>query len=115
MQTYASRFQIMMALKRGYNIEVEGDLREEFDGDDGLLTFSDGTVVKVEYGTDGVWHLDHTGGPESGGLRSTKHPAVSEDDGPRRTGGGELDGMSTYSENLVLEGPEILLLGWKAS
>ncbi|MGE4274081.1 MAG: hypothetical protein AB7E31_14665 [Desulfitobacterium sp.] len=41
-------------------IMVEGDLVEEFDAvkcDDGLLAFSDGTILKVEYDEYGLWRF----------------------------------------------------------
>ena len=43
-------------------IEIEGDIREEFDvtgdADDGLmLGFSDGTVLSVRYANDGNWRI----------------------------------------------------------
>lgn len=38
-------------------VEVEGDLREEFDGGDVTLIFGDGTHLKVEYCEDGCWHI----------------------------------------------------------
>lgn len=84
-------------------IEVAGDLSDEFNGDVGVLTFSDGTELHVEYGNAGAtWTI----GPKAlGKFTITKHPAVSEDDGPRRVGG-EFDGMSTYSEIVVLEALE---------
>lgn len=46
-------------------IEVEGAIREEFNalgqaadgGEGGLLAFSDGTVLEVEYTSSGVWRI----------------------------------------------------------
>jgi hypothetical protein len=41
-------------------IEVEGDIREEFNlaGDEGnLLAFSDGTILRIAYGDQGVWRI----------------------------------------------------------
>lgn len=45
-------------------IEIDGDISEEFnppyesdDGDMGLLAFSDGTVLNVVYGNEGIWRL----------------------------------------------------------
>lgn len=41
-------------------IEVEGDIREEFYAiDDGehILSFSDGTVLSVEYDRQGMWRI----------------------------------------------------------
>lgn len=44
-------------------IEIEGDIREEFnwipDGDETrLLAFSDGTLLRVAYDSDGIWRLN---------------------------------------------------------
>lgn len=47
-------------------IEVDGDICEEFNalgdsfeggGDGGLLAFSDGTILKVIYGDEGIWRI----------------------------------------------------------
>jgi hypothetical protein len=45
-------------------VEVEGDIREEFtyrepvqDGEANFLAFSDGTVLRIEYGDAGVWRI----------------------------------------------------------
>lgn len=40
-------------------IEVEGDIREEFDIDGGgkLFAFSDGTVIQVEWTKVGIWRI----------------------------------------------------------
>lgn len=38
-------------------IEVEGDLREEFDRSEGTLVFGDGTHLHVEYGGEGLWSI----------------------------------------------------------
>lgn len=49
-------------------IEIDGDLSEEFsaidqapDGD--LLAFSTGTVLRIRYGSGGVWRITHVTGP----------------------------------------------------
>ena len=40
-------------------IEIEGDIREEFNPseDDGILAFSDGTILRVSYDNDGMWRI----------------------------------------------------------
>ena len=40
-------------------IEIDGDIREEFDIDRGgpLLAFSDGTVVRIEWTRVGIWRI----------------------------------------------------------
>jgi len=41
-------------------IEIEGELYEEFnsiDCKDGVMTFSDGTLLKVDYDEDGIWRF----------------------------------------------------------
>lgn len=59
----------MTTVLYGYSddlIELEGDIREEFNpvGDDGdLIVFSTGTVLRIEYGTGGVWRITHVAGP----------------------------------------------------
>lgn len=48
---------------RGYSddlVEVEGDLREEFCGDQVTLVFGDGTLLEVSYGNDGCWHISRS-------------------------------------------------------
>lgn len=41
-------------------IEIDGELQEEFncyDCTDGTMAFSDGTLLKVDYNTDGIWRF----------------------------------------------------------
>lgn len=41
-------------------IEIEGDISEEFpyyDGGANLLAFSDGTVLRAKYDSDGIWRF----------------------------------------------------------
>ncbi len=41
-------------------IEVEGELREEFDSfscQNGVMAFSDGTLLRVKYDDDGIWRF----------------------------------------------------------
>lgn len=42
-------------------VEVEGDIREEFnpteDERDSVLVFSDGTVLTIQYTSEGVWRI----------------------------------------------------------
>lgn len=41
-------------------VEVEGDLREEFNAfeDESFIAVSDGTLISVEYGASGIWNLN---------------------------------------------------------
>lgn len=39
-------------------VEVEGDLAEEFNGDDVTLVFGDGTHIHAQYQRDGCWRID---------------------------------------------------------
>ena len=42
-------------------IEIEGDICEEFDGDEEegvFIAFSNGTVLKIRYGGDGEWRIN---------------------------------------------------------
>lgn len=89
-------------------IEVDGDVRDEFNGDAGLLTISDGTVLHIEY-VGGVWEIEVQ---EAGTLTLVKHPPVSEDDGPRRVDG-PFEGMSAYSEIAVFEGDGPVTVSWR--
>jgi hypothetical protein len=38
-------------------VEVEGDLTDEFSGDDVLLMFGDDTHIRARYDKDGIWRL----------------------------------------------------------
>lgn len=42
-------------------VEVEGDIREEFQygsGDEGdILGFSDGTILRIQYTDEGIWRI----------------------------------------------------------
>ena len=38
-------------------IEIEGSIREELSGDEGLVAFDDGTILRVEYTNTGVWRI----------------------------------------------------------
>jgi hypothetical protein len=72
-------------------IEIEGALREEFNGGDDLayLAFSDGTVLTVQYADDGCWRINRVA---TGTLAYTKV---------------EADGADTknYSDRVTLSGP----------
>lgn len=39
-------------------VEIEGDLDEEFGGDDVVLAFGDGTVLRVSFAPSGVWGIE---------------------------------------------------------
>jgi hypothetical protein len=73
-------------------IELEGDIREEFnalDLDDGaLLAFSDGTVLRIGYSDNGVWRISP--------VVSVGH--VSIDQAPE-------DDEDNYSDRAILTGP----------
>lgn len=61
-------------------IEVEGDLREEYDGyeDPAVLAFGDGTVVAIQYGVGGgFWRINRLA---EGTATFTKSEATDEDD-----------------------------------
>jgi len=72
-------------------IEIEGALREEFDGGDDLayLAFSDGTVLSVQYADDGCWRINRVA---TGTAIYSKTEAV------------ESDG-DDYSDRVTLSGP----------
>lgn len=71
-------------------IEIEGGLREEFEAADGsmnYLAFSDGTVLSVVYGKDGLWTLRRV---VTGTASFSKHDATDEDE--------------DYSDRVTLDG-----------
>lgn len=73
-------------------IEVEGDVEEEFnpppDEATGILAFSDGTVLRVEYTNDGIWRVTPL---FKGTATISIVQAASEDD-------------DNYSDRATLEG-----------
>jgi hypothetical protein len=67
-------------------IEVEGDIREEFnwipDGDETrLIAVSDGTLLRVRYDDDGIWRLSRVA---SGSAKFQKIEGDAEKDTPDR-------------------------------
>lgn len=38
-------------------VEIDGDSPQEFDGDSGVLAFSDGTLLLIDYGDAGTWDI----------------------------------------------------------
>jgi hypothetical protein len=69
-------------------VEVEGDLSEEFSGQDVTLVFGDGTKVRAFYHRDGVWKVSLESGPAK---QVEYQPATDADD-------------ENYSDRLTLEG-----------
>lgn len=76
-------------------IELDGDISEEFnppyDEDAGsLLAFSDGTVLKIVYGDEGIWRISpiHTG---TAAYELTQGTDMDEDYTDRATLTGEID------------------------
>lgn len=61
-------------------IEVEGDVEEEYNVYDGVkrLTFSDGTVLSIEYAGKGVWRIEPVL-PGNASLNIVKAPEDDED------------------------------------
>lgn len=39
-------------------IEIDGDIREEFNTDEGILLFSDGTMLEVRFNAFSQWRID---------------------------------------------------------
>jgi len=65
-------------------IEIEGDVNEEFnwpfrDDEDGLLAFSDGTLLRIKYDKDGIWRLNRV---KSGLTYFSKEEGDIEKDTP---------------------------------
>ncbi len=46
-------------------IEVNGNIHEEFNGDDELLTFSNGVLLRIRYDDDGIWRINVLAGREN--------------------------------------------------
>jgi hypothetical protein len=58
-------------------IEVDGDISEEFnpsDGEDSLLGFSNGVLLRVRYDEDGIWRIT----PLAGQVKMTHGSAVED-------------------------------------
>jgi hypothetical protein len=71
-------------------IEIEGDLREEFNADSdelNYLSFGDGTVLGIEYGKGGFWRINRL---------VTGHAAFEKREG--------ADADSDYSDRVTLDG-----------
>lgn len=75
-------------------IEVEGAIREEFynpqDGSLAYLAFSDGTVLSVRYGDEGIWRINRV---YEAAATYTKQEGTDE--------------SSDYSDRVSLEAPSI--------
>lgn len=71
-------------------IEIDGDINEEFNvlgKEKSILAFSNGTVLRMEYGDDGTWQIRPLVVTEEFEF----HPAVSADD-------------DNYSDTVVMRG-----------
>lgn len=81
-------------------VEVEGDVREEFNPGDGpsYLAVSDGTVLRITY--DGRWRIDRVA---EGAAEFQHDPATADDGDPRE------DGSPCYSDRVILSG---VLVKW---
>lgn len=81
-------------------VEVEGDVREEFNPGDGpsYLAVSDGTVLRITY--DGQWHISCVA---VGTAEYTHDVATAEDGDPRE------DGSPCYSDRVTLTFPPTAL------
>jgi hypothetical protein len=87
-------------------VEIEGDIREEFnhgDGEPSYLAVSDGTVLRITY--DGQWHISRI---TEGAAEYAHDPATAEDGDPRD------DEYKTpcYSDRVTLTGMGDLPLAW---
>lgn len=83
-------------------VEVEGDIREEFNPGDGpsYLAVSDGTVLRISY--DGQWHISRVA---SGSAGYEHHPAYAKE-------GNRADGSAAYSDRVTLVGTGYVPLAW---
>lgn len=70
-------------------VEVEGDLSNEFNGDDVTLIFGDGTHVRAEYGRSGLWRLNRT----QAGSAAYEHVFTATD-----------SDSDAYSDRVTLDG-----------
>jgi hypothetical protein len=79
-------------------IEIEGDIREEFQGGDGVvyLGFSEGTVLSIEYSRNGIWRIT----PYFRGLASLDIELAS------------LDDEDNYSDRAILEMTGVGVIRW---
>lgn len=61
-------------------IEIDGDIREEFnhydEGSPFYLTFSDGTVLSINYNNDGFWRINRL---TIGSAEYSKHEGMDEE------------------------------------
>lgn len=75
-------------------VEVEGDIREEFqygsndDGDGDILGFSDGTILRIQYTNEGIWRITRL---RTGTATLEVVPAVDSD-------------SDNYSDRATLDG-----------
>lgn len=67
-------------------IEIDGDIREEFNAEEGYLAFSDGTVLYIEYGKEGIWRIRQM---TKGKAKYTKTEGIDDDN---------------YSDKVTLDG-----------
>lgn len=69
-------------------IEIEGDIREEFNALGGFLAFNDGNVLRIDYTGEGIWRITPT---SYGKGEVVIEQAVSSDD-------------DNYSDRATIEG-----------
>ncbi|HEY8692671.1 MAG TPA: hypothetical protein VIR57_08005 [Chloroflexota bacterium] len=75
-------------------VEVEGDIREEFtprDDNPSILAFSDGTVLDIQYGSEGIWRINRLA---TGSVYS--HVQAPPDDDDNYSDVVTLDGEITW-------------------
>ncbi len=78
-------------------VELEGDIYDEFyyEGQVGFIGLSDGTLLSIEYNSQGLWHVDVLKlGPGS----SLTRRGISGEDGT------DADGMPAYSDIITIIG-----------
>ena len=62
-------------------IEVDGDITEEFDAIEErpyYLGFSTGVVLRIEYGTDGIWHIRPMAGKDKVHIEFEDRATITE-------------------------------------
>jgi hypothetical protein len=63
-------------------IELDGDIREEFGTGEGVLLFSDGTMLEVRYNSMGQWKISVL---QTGEAHVHRAMAAGDPDGPNYT------------------------------
>lgn len=80
-------------------VEVRGSIEAEFNGDNGFLCFSDGSVFHVKYTKDGIWRILPVIKTNPKGIYTKVTEIIKEND----------DG---YSDVVTYENDELKWVAW---